>query len=129
MRQESSFDPAVRSPVEATGLLQLMPATARDEVSRLGLGSFDADDLDRPESNLHLGAAHLRELIRSLDGDRVAAIAAYNAGAALARRWRAFPEAIDPEAFIERIPFGETRRYVKAVIANEARYGELYASR
>ncbi len=129
MRQESSFDPAVRSPVEAAGLLQLMPATARAEVARLGLTGFEASDLDRPESNLHLGAAHLRELIQTLDGDRVAAIAAYNAGVALASRWRAFPEAADPEVFVERIPFRETRRYVKAVIANEARYQELYAAR
>jgi soluble lytic murein transglycosylase len=129
VRQESSFDPAARSPVGAAGLLQLMPATARAEVARLGLACFETSDLDRPESNLHLGAAHLRDLVDRLDGDRVAAIAAYNAGASLASRWRSFPEASDTEAFIERIPFRETRRYVKAVIANQAQYEELYARR
>ncbi len=129
MRQESSFDPGARSPVGATGLLQLMPATARDEAGRLGLAGFAVADLERLEPNLHLGAAHLERLIESMDGERVAAIAAYNAGAALANRWRRFPEASDPEGYVERIPFRETRRYVKAVIANAARYEDLYAAR
>ncbi|HEY7462629.1 MAG TPA: transglycosylase SLT domain-containing protein [Gemmatimonadota bacterium] len=129
MRQESSFDPGARSPVGATGLLQLMPATARDEAGRLGLAGFAVADLERLEPNLHLGAAHLERLIESMDGERVAAIAAYNAGAALADRWRRFPEASDPEGYVERIPFRETRRYVKAVIANAARYEDLYAAR
>jgi soluble lytic murein transglycosylase len=129
MRQESSFDPGARSPVGATGLLQLMPATARDEAGRLGLAGFAVADLERLEPNLHLGAAHLERLIEFMDGERVAAIAAYNAGVAPAERWRRFPEASDPEGYVERIPFRETRRYVKAVIANAARYEDLYAAR
>jgi soluble lytic murein transglycosylase len=128
MRQESSFDPAARSPAGAVGLLQLMPATARGEVDRLGFPDFDASDLSRPEPNLHLGAAHLRDLTDALGGDQAAAVAAYNAGLAMADRWRRFPESRDPEGYVERIPFRETRNYVKVVVANAALYEELYGA-
>jgi soluble lytic murein transglycosylase-like protein len=128
MRQESRFDHAARSPAGALGLLQLMPATARDEAARARATSFDVRDLTRPEANLHLGALHLRRLVDSVGGERVAALAAYNAGFALANRWLGFPEARDPEGYVERIPFRETRNYVKQVIANQARYEDLYAT-
>ncbi|MBA2565667.1 MAG: transglycosylase SLT domain-containing protein, partial [Gemmatimonadetes bacterium] len=126
MRQESSFDPAVRSPAGALGLLQLMPATARSEAARGRVTSFELSDLERPEANLHLGAAHLRDLADSLGGSWVAAIAAYNAGQAVTRVWLGFPEAANPETFVERIPFRETRHYVKQVVSNRARYQDLY---
>ncbi|MFN2432629.1 MAG: lytic transglycosylase domain-containing protein, partial [Gemmatimonadota bacterium] len=128
MRQESRFDPAVRSPAGALGLLQLMPATARREAARARAASFDLADLSRPEPNLHLGAMHLRALLEGLNGEWVAAIAAYNAGSTLARRWSSFPESVTAEGFVERIPFRETRNYVKLILANHAWYADLYSA-
>ncbi|HEY7530289.1 MAG TPA: transglycosylase SLT domain-containing protein, partial [Gemmatimonadota bacterium] len=125
-RRESRFDPAARSPVGATGLLQLMPATARDEAARERLPTFDPADLRRPEPNLHLGAAHLRRLLDGAGGRWEVALAAYNAGAHAAGRWTEFPESRTPEGFVERIPFRETRAYVKLVLAARARYEELH---
>jgi soluble lytic murein transglycosylase-like protein len=128
MRQESKFDPAARSPVGAMGLLQLMPGTARREAETAALPSFDVEDLERPEANLHLGAQHLRGLLDAMEGEWPAAIASYNAGRSQAERWRHFPEAVTLEAYVERIPFRETRMYVKQVITNYVQYAELYAS-
>jgi soluble lytic murein transglycosylase len=125
-RRESRFDPTARSPVGATGLLQLMPATAREEAARERLPTFDPGDLRRPEPNLHLGAAHLRRLLEDAGGRWEVALAAYNAGGHAARRWTGFPESGTPEGFVERIPFRETRAYVKLVLAARARYEELH---
>ena len=128
MRQESSFDPDARSPAGALGLLQLMPATARREAAEARAASFDVSDLRRPEVNLHLGARHLRALLDRMEGDVPAAVAAYNAGATLASRWRTFPEARTTEGYVERIPFRETRAYVKRILANRAWYDDLYGA-
>jgi soluble lytic murein transglycosylase len=103
-----------------------MPATARDEAARERLPTFDPADLRRPEPNLHLGAAHLRRLLDGAGGRWEVALAAYNAGAHAAGRWTEFPESRTPEGFVERIPFRETRAYVKLVLAARARYEELH---
>ena len=77
--------------------------------------------------SLELGAGYLSELLARFDGSVLAALAAYNAGPTRWRRWRRFPEAdVDPELLVERIPFGETRRYVKAVLRNVYLYASLY---
>lgn len=128
MRKESQFDPAVRSPVGAVGLLQLMPYTARAEATRAGIRDFDIGDLEQPEANLHLGVVHLRASMDSLSGGWAAALAAYNGGRILAGRWQGFPESATPEGFVERIPFRETRAYVKQVLADNAQYEALYAA-
>ena len=129
MRQESQFDPLAHSPAGAVGLLQLMPATARNEAERSGVQGFELGDLERPEANLHVGALHLRAMLQALEGQEAVAIAGYNAGLPLATRWLGFPEAGSAEAYVERIPFRETRHYVKQVIANRALYEGLYGTR
>lgn len=122
MRQESMLDPTGLSPAGARGLMQLMPGTARRLADSLGLADYE---LERPRDNLLLGAAHLRELLDRAEGAVPMALAAYNAGWVHAVRWRpprgAGPEGVPPElagwdGYIERITYGETRRFVKSVL-------------
>lgn len=125
VRQESVFDVEALSPVGARGLAQLMPSTAA-LVSR-GLDvTFYPEWITVPDLNLHLGAAHLKELIRRF-GRVDAAIAAYNAGATPVRRWLLRPGASDPDRFIELIPYPETRGYVRTLLRNRELYRALYA--
>ena len=81
-----------------------------------------------PDLNLHLGAAHLAELLRRFGGRVDAAVAAYNAGITPVTRWLARPGADDPDQFLELIPFQETRGYVRAVLRNRELYRALYAT-
>ncbi len=79
-----------------------------------------------PEINVHLGALFLAELMERYDGDIPLVLSAYNAGPTRANRWRRFPEVADARRFTERIPFFETRAYVKNVVRNRALYAWLY---
>ena len=81
-----------------------------------------------PDLNLHLGAAHLDELLRRFGGRVDAAVAAYNAGVAPVRRWLARAGTADPDEFVELIPYQETRGYVRAVLRNREVYRALYAA-
>jgi soluble lytic murein transglycosylase len=126
IRQESMFNPRARSPVGALGLMQVMPNTGTAVARGLGIGGFRTDRLTEPELNLRIGTKYLADQIRSHNGRLVDAIAAYNAGPHRVTRWKQFPEYRDPEIFIERIPFEETRNYVKIVQANAHIYRELY---
>lgn len=127
IRRESGFDAWTVSPAGAVGLAQLMPTTARSLARRAGLAAPDREGLVEPELNLRLGALHLSNLLERFDGSATAALIAYNAGASRYRRWRRFPEfRHEEELFIERIPFAETRRYVKSVHRNLVLYRRLY---
>jgi len=79
-----------------------------------------------PDYNLHLGAAHLAELLRRFGGRVEVAAAAYNAGAAPAGRWLTHPGADDPDQFIELVSYPETRGYIRAVLRNRELYRALY---
>ncbi|MBI4409382.1 MAG: transglycosylase SLT domain-containing protein [Gemmatimonadetes bacterium] len=125
IRQESMYNAQVVSPAGAIGLMQLMPRTGRMLAQSAGVRRFAADLLEHPELNLHLGAAYLAELLGRY-GRRSAALAAYNAGPHRVSRWRAYPEFADDELFAERIPFAETREYLKAVQQNARLYALLY---
>ncbi len=126
-RQESAFAPDVTSRAGARGLLQLMPETGRWWASRLGLRGYSDELLYHPEINVHLGAAYFADLQRRYSELQLSLIA-YNAGPTRARRWRQRPEyRIDSELFAERIPFSETRGYVRNVQAHFRIYRELYA--
>lgn len=126
IRQESLFDPSARSPVGALGLMQVMPRTGADLARSLRIASFRTDMLLQPEINIHLGMAYLAQQIRS-HGDRLdAVLAAYNAGPGRVQRWRRFPEWQDRHLFAERIPFDETRNYVRIVQTNRRLYELLY---
>ena len=124
VRAESGFSPAVKSPAGAVGLMQLMPGTAR-MVSGEGK-AFDPARLTEPEYNIRLGTRHLRDLVKSYDGETVYAAAAYNAGAAALERWRKNLKGLEKDEFIECIPYQETRDYVKKVYASAATYRQLY---
>jgi len=126
-RQESSFDPGAESPAGAVGLMQLMPPTAQQLARRAGRGRLDSAALRDREVSLALGTRYLAQLLERFDGSRPAALIAYNAGPDRYERWRRYPEfRSDEELMVERIPFAETRRYVKSVLRNEGIYGKLY---
>ena len=126
IRQESMFNPRARSPVGALGLMQVMPATGRTLARRLGVTRFDEDLLLQPELNIHFGMAYLADQLASY-GDRLdAVLAAYNAGPTRVSRWRKFPEYQDRLLFAERIPYDETRDYVRIVQNNRRIYAALY---
>jgi len=127
MRAESSFSPAVKSPVGAVGLMQLMPATAK-ETSR-EKGKFDVSRLVVPEYNIKLGTKHFRDLMKSYDNDVTYSLAAYNAGARAVERWRKNMKGLKKDEFIENIPYQETRDYVKKIHASAAIYRQLYGLR
>jgi soluble lytic murein transglycosylase len=117
-RQESGFDPRARSGAGATGMMQLMPATARTLAHRMGYGPGELEDADY---NMTLGSAYLGQLVERFDGSYLMAAAAYNAGPGRPTEWAGFcgdPRAssADPADFIECIPFSETRDYVMRVL-------------
>jgi len=126
IRAESSFNPRATSPVGARGLMQLMPDVGRALARSRGLPDLRADRLYEPVLNIQLGTAHLRGLFRG-NREVVQALAAYNAGESRVRRWVRKAGAADPELFTERIPYVETRDYVRGVVRNRAFYRALYS--
>lgn len=127
IRQESLFNPSVRSPVGAMGLMQLMPDTARAMAKTEGLRHSTDMLVRHPEHNVKLGSAYLQSLVRRYDGAYILAIAAYNAGPSRVNSWIASfgdPRSrnIDPIDWIERIPYNETRNYVHRVMENLQMY-------
>ncbi|MFQ5902929.1 MAG: tetratricopeptide repeat protein, partial [Candidatus Binatia bacterium] len=128
IRQESRFDPKALSPSSAFGLMQLLPSTAARVATRIGLPPHKAENLFDPDLNLTLGTHYLKELLKRYSNNPVKAIAAYNAGENAVARWERQISAEDEEEFIERIPYGETRLYVKLVLRNYRIYRKIYDS-
>jgi soluble lytic murein transglycosylase len=126
IRQESSFDPAARSRANARGLMQVMPAVGAQIARSERFPEWDPVLLYQPDVNLHLGLRHLAERWKRCGGSVEAALAAYNAGATPVNRWLKRGGTADAEIFIERIPYAETRDYVRRVLYNQARYESLY---
>jgi soluble lytic murein transglycosylase len=126
IRQESRFIPNVRSRAGASGLMQLMPGTAKWVAGKLGLKDWRWSHVTEVDTNVSLGTYYLRHVLDTLDGHPVLASAAYNAGPGRARAWR--PEfAIEGAAYAESIPFSETRDYVKRVMANASYYAHNFS--
>jgi soluble lytic murein transglycosylase len=123
IRQESRFSVDVRSHVGASGLMQLMPATARWTAKKIGL-NYKPEMITEPDTNLRLGAAYLKLLLDDFNGSAPMAAAAYNAGPGRPRRWREGP-VLQSAAWAESIPFNETRDYVKKVLANTVVYNAV----
>jgi soluble lytic murein transglycosylase len=122
-RQESAFMHDARSPAGALGLMQLMPATAQQTASRAGM-RITNQDLFTPEINIGLGTRYLSQLLGEFNGNRVLAVAAYNAGPNRVRQWLRNAEGPLPlDIWIETIPFAETRGYVQNVLAYTVIYG------
>jgi soluble lytic murein transglycosylase len=127
MRQESAFWAEAVSRADARGLMQVLPSTGRELARAVGPPGFRPDEhLFRPEVNLHLGMAFFSDMRRRFGEDPTIILSAYNAGPTRALRWRRYPEAGDLHRFTERIPFRETRGYVKNVLRNRAVYSWLY---
>jgi soluble lytic murein transglycosylase len=126
IRQESRFIPDARSSAGATGLMQLMPDTARWVAKRIGLKNWRWSQVTEVGTNVGLGTYYLRHVFDTFDGQPVLASAAYNAGPNRARAWR--PEsAMEGAVFAETIPFTETRLYVKNVMANATYYAHNFS--
>lgn len=123
IRQESRFITDTRSSVGASGLMQLMPATARWTARKIGLPYTPAAIKDS-SVNLRLGAAYFKRVLDDFDGSLAMATAAYNAGPNRPRRWREGAP-VEPAAWAESIPFNETRDYVKKVLANSVYYAAM----
>ncbi len=126
IRQESAFKADIVSHAGAIGLMQVMPPTGAQLARTHGPDGFSRESLTRPEVNLHLGAAFFVDMSRRYDNQLPLVLSAYNAGPTRATRWRKYPEAVDPLRFTERIPFTETRGYVKSVRRNLGLYRALY---
>ncbi|WP_127957662.1 murein transglycosylase [Serratia microhaemolytica] len=123
-RQESAWDPKARSPVGATGLMQLMPRTAQDTAKKFAITDYrDKSQLVEPQMNIKIGTQYLESVYQQFDHNRILASAAYNAGPARVKSWLNNSNGrLDSVAFIESIPFAETRGYVKNVLAYDAFY-------
>jgi len=116
-RSESLFMRDVRSSAGAIGLMQLMPATGRDVAREIKLPYLGLTTLVDPESNIRLGTSYLGQMAARYGGNQVLATAAYNAGPRRVDRWLPENGSLDARIWIENIPFNETRKYVKRVLA------------
>jgi soluble lytic murein transglycosylase len=125
-RQESMFKARIASPVGARGLMQVMPETGRRLAAGAGIVQWDPELLYNPEINTALGTRYLADQMRRWGGSLPLVFAAYNAGGGRVRRWQAYPEHGRETLFTERIPFQETRDYVKILTRNIAIYRGLY---
>jgi soluble lytic murein transglycosylase len=125
VRQESRFIADARSGAGASGLMQLMPATARWVARHVGMKDFAWSRVTDVDVNVTLGTSYLKYVLDELDGSPVLASAAYNAGPGRARRWKA-DRPLEGAIYAETIPFNETRDYVKKVMSNTVYYATLY---
>ncbi|MBI5721812.1 MAG: transglycosylase SLT domain-containing protein [Burkholderiales bacterium] len=129
IRQESRFIVDARSSAGASGLMQLMPGTARWTARRAGLADWKPELVNERDVNLLLGTTYLKLVLEEFGGAQAMGAAAYNAGPARPRRWRE-GVVLEPAAWIEGIPFNETRDYVKKVLSNAVVYAaRLQATR
>lgn len=113
-----------RSHAGALGLMQLMPATARETARRYSIPLGNTHEVLQPERNIALGTAYLSQLYSLFEGNRVLASAAYNAGPGRVRQWTRDMPAMPSDIWIETIPFDETRNYVQSVLTYGVIYGE-----
>ncbi|MBU0902516.1 MAG: transglycosylase SLT domain-containing protein [Gammaproteobacteria bacterium] len=123
-RQESGFMSDAKSGVGAMGLMQLMPATAKETAKRFGIPLSSPQLAYRPEVNIQLGAAYLSQIYGQFNGNRVLASAAYNAGPGRVRQWLRGADHLSYDVWIENIPFDETRQYVQNVLSYSVIYGD-----
>ena len=113
-----------RSHVGATGLMQLMPATAKETARRFDIPLSSQQQVLNPNVNIQLGAAYLSQIYGQFKGNRVLASAAYNAGPGRVRQWLKGAEHLPFDVWVENIPFDETRQYVQNVLTYSVIYGQ-----
>ena len=124
VREESYFDPDIVSTVGAVGLSQLMPATAEAVARRLHIVEPDLRD---PSVNLAIGVRHFQELLKSVNSVPKALLS-YNAGLTRVRVWERTAGKLPDDLFVETVPFGETRKYVRKILVSAVMYASLYGS-
>jgi soluble lytic murein transglycosylase len=127
IRQESRFIMDARSGVGASGLMQVMPATAKWTARKIGLEGFSQDQLNDRDTNITIGTAYLKLALDDLNGSLALAAAAYNAGPGRPRSWRGQSGSpmLDAAIWAENVPFSETRDYVKKVLSNTTNYAAI----
>ena len=124
IRQESRFIMDAKSVVGASGLMQVMPATAKWTAKKIGLTNFQLNQLNDHETNVAIGTGYLKLVLDDFDGSMPLAAAAYNAGPSRSRAWRKGP-VLEAAIWAENIPFAETRDYVKKVLSNTTNYAAI----
>ena len=123
IRQESRFITNASSSVGASGLMQVMPNTAKYVAKKIGMNSYTNERLKETQTNLTLRSHYLNMVLKDLDDSWVLASAAYNAGPSRPKSWRErLNQSTEGAIFVESIPFNETRTYVKNVLANASYY-------
>ena len=127
IRQESRFIMDARSSVGASGLMQVMPATARWTAKKIGINDFQAHHINDRDTNIAIGTGYLKLVLDDFAGSMALAAAAYNAGPSRPRSWRGQlgDPVVDAAIWAENIPFAETRDYVKKVLSNTTNYAAL----
>lgn len=123
-RQESAFMDDARSPVGASGLMQLMPGTAKETARKFSIPLASPAQVLDPDKNIQLGAAYLSQVHGQFNGNRVLASAAYNAGPGRVRQWLKGAKHLSFDVWVESIPFDETRQYVQNVLSYSVIYGQ-----
>ncbi|MEL4180713.1 lytic transglycosylase domain-containing protein [Roseateles sp. PN1] len=123
IRQESRFVMDARSHVGASGLMQVMPATARWTAKKVGI-AYSPELLNDRDFNVLIGTSYLKLVLDDFGGSMAMAAAAYNAGPGRPRRWRE-GNTVDAAIWVENIPFNETRDYVKKVLTNTTLYAQM----
>ncbi|HEY9650589.1 MAG TPA: lytic transglycosylase domain-containing protein, partial [Coleofasciculaceae cyanobacterium] len=123
IRQESRFEPEIRSKAGAVGLMQVLPSIGAKVAQNLDLKKYS---LSNPDDNIKLGTWLLQETHQAHKNNSLLAVASYNAGQGNTSKWLTGTAPVDPDEFVESIPFGETRDYVKQVFGNYWNYLRLY---
>jgi soluble lytic murein transglycosylase len=123
IRQESRFEPKIRSVAGAVGLMQVMPSTGEWIAQKIDLKEYNKEN---PQDNMRLGTWYLDHTHEQYDNNSMLAIASYNAGPGNVSRWLRTLNTRDPDEFVEAIPFEETRGYVRQVFGNYWNYLRLY---
>ena len=131
MRRESRFDPDALSPVGAVGLFQIMPYTAEALADSAGVRELLADSLDahalaNPAVNSAIAARLTGNLLDMFDGATAPTVASYNAGEERVAEWWNAARQLNEDFFVDTIPYSETRRFVREVLANRAAYERIY---
>ncbi len=124
IRQESRFIMDARSHVGASGLMQVMPATAKWTAKKIGMTDFKPHMINDRDVNITIGTSYLKLALDDFDGSMLLAAAGYNAGPGRPRNWRNGP-VLDGAIWAENVPFTETRDYVKKVLSNTTNYAAL----
>ncbi len=122
MRQESAMNRLARSHAGASGLMQLMPATAREVARHLDMKAPTRNALLQPEINVQLGSKYLRSMLDRYDNQQVLATASYNAGPHRVKRWLPTGANMPADIWVDTIPYDETRKYVRRVMAYSTVY-------